>query len=181
MPKRDIKTITLGSGKLYIVEFSGELPSDAEIEKEENLLGLIKGGANIQYTPEVATATDDLGLSKKQKITNEDVVLSSGLITWNGKTLAKLSATGRVEEANGKRITKIGGLNNDNGKSYVLRFVHEDKVDGNVRATIVGKNTSGFTLPFSNEETTVDAEFSALPNDNEGTLLIIEEEIPATV
>lgn len=181
MSKRDTKTITLGSGKLYIDEFTDTIPEDAEIEREEKLLGLIKGGANIQYTPEFVSATDDLGLVKKQKLTSEEVILSTGLITWNGKTLEKLSATGRVTESDGKRVTKIGGLNNDNGKSYILRFVHEDEVDGNVRATIVGKNTSGFTLPFSNEETTVDAEFTALPNDNEGTLLILEEEIPAMI
>lgn len=180
MAKRDNKTITLGSGKLYVAEFTGTIPENTTLEVEENLLGLIKGGANIAYTPEFATATDDLGLVKKQKIMNEEIVLSTGLITWNGSTLAKLSATGRVEEAAGKRTTKIGGLGKDNGKSYVLRFVHEDAADGNVRATIVGKNTSGFTLPFSNEETTVDAEFTALPNDSEGTLLILEEEIPAS-
>lgn len=179
MAKRDNKVITLGSGKLYVTEFTGAIPENATLETDENLLGLIKGGANIQYTPEFATATDDLGLVKKQKIMNEEILLSTGLITWNGNTLSKLSATGRVEEANGKRTTKIGGLGNDNGKSYVLRFVHEDATDGDVRATIVGKNTSGFTLPFSNEETTVDAEFAALPNDTEGTLLILEEEIPA--
>lgn len=180
MAKRDNKVITLGSGKLYVAEYSGTIPEDSVIEVDENLLGLIKGGANIAYTPEFATATDDLGLAKKQKILNEEVVLSTGLITWNGNTLAKLSSTGRVVESNGIRTTKIGGLGNDNGKSYVLHFVHEDAADGDVRATIVGKNTSGFTLPFSTEETTVDAEFNALPNDSEGTLLILKEEIPAS-
>ncbi len=180
MAKRDNKVITLGSGKLYVMEYSGTIPEDSTIEVDENLLGLIKGGANIAYTPEFATATDDLGLVKKQKILNEEVVLSTGLITWNGNTLAKLSATGRVTESNGIRTTKIGGLGNDNGKSYVLHFVHEDAADGDVRATIVGKNTSGFTLPFATEETTVDAEFNALPNDSEGTLLILKEEIPAS-
>ena len=33
--KRTKKTITLGSGKLYIVEFAGQIPSNEEIEKEE--------------------------------------------------------------------------------------------------------------------------------------------------
>ena len=180
MAKRDNKVITLGSGKLYCVEFTGTMPEDTTIETEENLLGLIKGGATIAYTPEFVTATDDLGLVKKQKIMNEEVVLTSGLITWNGETLSKLSATGRTTSSEGVRTTKIGGLGQDNGKSYVLHFVHEDAADGDVRATIVGKNTSGFTLPFSNEETTVDAEFTALPNDTEGTLLILKEEIPAS-
>lgn len=179
MAKRDNKVITLGSGKLYCVEFTGTMPEDTTIETEENLLGLIKGGATIAYTPEFVTATDDLGLVKKQKIMNEEVVLTSGLITWNGETLSKLSATGRTTSSEGVRTTKIGGLGQDNGKSYVLHFVHEDAADGDVRATIVGKNTSGFTLPFATEESTVDAEFTALPNDTDGTLLILKEEIPA--
>ena len=66
-------------------------------------------------------------------------------------------------------------------KSYVIRFLHEDAVDGDVRVTIVGQNTSGFTLAFAKDaETVIDAEFSALPNDANGTLIIVEEEIPAT-
>ena len=80
----------------------------------------------------------------------------------------------------GKRTTKIGGVGNDNGKSYLLRFVHEDNVDGDVRLTIVGKNTSGFTLTFATDnETVIDAQFTALPNDKDGTLIILDEEIDA--
>ena len=101
-------------------------------------------------------------------------------MTWNGNTLTKLSSTGKVTEGNGKRTTKIGGVGNDNGKSYLLRFVHEDNVDGDVRLTIVGKNTSGFTLTFATDnETVIDAQFTALPNDKDGTLIILDEEIDA--
>ena len=34
--------IILGSGDLYIVEFTGEIPEDTAIEKEENRAGNIK-------------------------------------------------------------------------------------------------------------------------------------------
>lgn len=181
MAKRTNETITLGSGTLYAMEFGGTIPEDTEIERDENRLAWIKGGASIQYTPEFYTATDDLGKVKKQKITSEDLKLTSGIMTWNGEVLAKLSNTGRTSEDAGIRTTKIGGVGNDNGKSYILHFVHEDKADGDVRVTIVGQNTSGFTLAFAGDaETVIDAEFTALPNDSEGTLLIIKEEIDTT-
>lgn len=182
MPKRDVKTITLGSGKLYVDEFTGTIPEYSAIEQDSKILGYIQGGANVQYSPEFYTAEDDLGYVKKTKLIKEEVKMKSGIMTWNGAVLSKICATGRTTEENGVRTTKIGGLKNDNGKSYVLHFLHEDPVDGNVRVTIVGKNSSGFDLSFQKDkETVVDAEFVALPNDSDGTLLIIDEEIGATV
>lgn len=178
MAKRTNETITLGSGTLYAMEFTGTIPENTEIEKEENRLAWIKGGASIEYAPEYYVATDDLGKVKKQKITNEELKMTSGIMTWNGEVLTRLSNTGRTTEADGVRTTKIGGVGNDNGKSYILHFVHEDKADGDVRVTIVGQNTSGFTLAFAGDaETVIDAEFTALPNDSDGTLVIIQEEI----
>ena len=182
--KRDKNTITLGSGKLFVVEFNSEtgIPEDAIIETEENRIGWIKGGAELSYTPTFYTAEDDLGMVKKRTLQSEEVTLKSGIMTWNGKALTKLVSTGSSEEAEGKRTTKIGGTGNYDGKSYVIRFLHEDKIDGNVRVTIVGQNTSGFTMAYAKDaETVIDAEFSALPNDDEGTLIIIDEEIPAGV
>lgn len=182
MSKRTTDTITLGSGILYAMEFTGTMPEDTALEVDTNRLGWIKGGASLQYTPEFYTAEDDLGKVKKQKITREEVILTSGIMTWNGKVLEKLCSTGTSTEATGKRTTKIGGVGNDNGKSYVLRFVHEDAADGDVRVTIVGKNTSGFTLAFAPDaETVIDAQFTAMPNDTNGTLVIIEEEIDPSV
>ena len=181
--KRDKDTITLGSGKLFITEYDGTtIPEDETIETEENRIGWIKGGAELSYTPEFYTAEDDLGMVKKRTIQSEEVILKSGIMTWNGKTLTKLVSTGSTTEAQGKRTTKIGGTGNYNGKSYVIRFLHEDKIDGNVRVTIVGQNTSGFTMAYAKDaETVIDAEFNALPSDNKGTLVIIDEEIPLSI
>lgn len=180
MKKRSNETITLGSGTLYSMEFNGSIPDNETIEVEANRLAWIKGGASIEYAPEYYVAEDDLGKVKKQKLTKEELKLKSGIMTWNGEVLSKLSSTGRTTEADGVRTTKIGGVGNDNGKSYILHFVHKDAADGDVRVTIVGQNTSGFTLAFASDaETVIDAEFTALPNDNEGTLLIIQEEIDA--
>lgn len=178
--KRTNDTITLGSGNLYIDEFTGVLPKFSEIENEEKRLAFIKGGATLTYTGEVYETSDDLGRVSKRKITSEDVKLTSGLMTWNGKTLEHLCSTARVSEENGKRIIKVGGAENDNGKQYVIAFVHKDAVDGDVRVMLVGQNTNGFALTFAKDtETVIDAEFTATKGklDEEGTLVIIEEEI----
>lgn len=181
--KRTNKTITLGSGDLYIKEFEDEIPEDSEIEIEENRAGYIQGGAELNYKPEYYTAEDDKGYVKKTIVTKEEASLKSGILTWNAKTLQKLVNTGRVTEdtIQGIRTIKIGGTNNQDGKRYIIHFVHKDTVDGDVRVTIVGKNQAGFTLAFQKDkETVIDAEFSAEPCDDEGTLIIYKEEILRT-
>lgn len=184
MAKRTNETITLGSGKLYCVEYNKEtgIPDNATIETEENRLAWIKGGASIAYAPEYYTAEDDLGMVKKRTINTEEVTFKSGIMTWNGEVLNKLCNTGRTTEAEGIRTTKIGGAGNYDGKSYIFHFLHEDKIDGNVRVTIVGQNTAGFELAFAKDaETVIDAEISALPSDTDGTLVIFQEEINETI
>lgn len=176
--------IVLGSGKLYVVEYAGSIPADATIEIASNLLGYIQGGATLSYKPSYYAAEDDLGLVKKQILTKEDVSFKSGIMTWNGDTLDKLISTARVTE-NGvtkKRQVKIGGIGNQDGKRYVVRFVHEDAVDGDVRVTIIGGNQSELALSFvKDKETVIDAEFIAIPHDTEGTLVIFEEDIAGLV
>ena len=39
MGKRSKETITLGSGKLYSIEYTGTIPSNTEIEKTEKTMG----------------------------------------------------------------------------------------------------------------------------------------------
>lgn len=175
--------IVLGSGKLYVTvaQKTGstyDIPSNSALETEDNLIGYIQGGATVEYTPEFYEAKDDLGYVYKKYLTNEEAILRSGVMTWNGATLAKLSATARVDETiAGKRTVKIGGIGNFDNAAYVIRFVYEDKVDGDVRVTIVGANESGFEMAFAKDaETVINAEFKAIPNDAEGTLIIYEED-----
>jgi len=172
--------IVLGSGKLYIDVFEGgEIPTDLLLEVETNLLGLIQGGATLEYNPSFYEAKDDLGLVSKTVLTDEEVMLKSGIMTWNGNTLEKLCSTARVTEAAGKRTVKIGGAGMQDGKQYVIRFVHKDELDGDIRVTIVGNNQAGFSFQFlKDKETIVDAEFKASPMDSEGTKIIFEEDIP---
>lgn len=173
--------ITLGSGDLMIKEYSGEMPVYTDFKVETDLLGHIKGGATLEYTGEWYEAKDDTGKVIKTIITNEDAVLKSGVITWNGKTLAQLCATARVTEAGGIRTVKIGGVANNNGKSYALCFHHTDPVDGDVWIVVRAKNQGGFSLAFVKDaETVIDAEFKCLSQDDEGTLIQYVEQIGTT-
>ena len=71
----------------------------------------------------------------------------------------------------------MGGTGNDDGKQYVLLFVHEDPVEGNCYLAVVGRNTAGFTITFAADSATViDAEFTCKPQDNNGTLIQYAEE-----
>ncbi|MEH6942952.1 hypothetical protein [Bacillus sp. JJ722] len=173
--------ITLGSGKLFYMEYTGTIPENTAIETEQNRLGYISGGATLEYKPSFYTAKDDLGMVSKEILTEEEVTFKSGVLTFNGKTLAILSSTARVtdDSETGIRTVKIGGAGNQNGKSYVIHFLHEDPADGDIRVTIVGTNQAGFTLAFAKDkETIIDAEFKAKPHDDEGTLIRYQEEIP---
>lgn len=174
--------ITLGSGKLYTAVFAGTIPTNELLEIPTNLLGLIEGGAAIEYKPKFVTVTDDLGLASKTILTEEEATIKSGVMTWNAKTLAKICNTARVTETTTLRTVKIGGIANQDGKQYVIRFVHLDAIDGDVRVTIVGSNQAGFKMAFTKDKATiVDAEFKAEPNDDKGTLIIYEETIPGIV
>ena len=176
------ESIVLGSGDLYCTEFEStdkELPTNEEIEKEENRLGHIKGGASIEYKPSFYPAKDDMGKVSKVILTEEEATLKSGIMTWCGTTLEKLCSTARVDESKGnKRIVKIGGVGNATGKKYILHFVHKDDQDGDIRVTVVGNNQAGFTIAFAKDsETVIDAEFKAQPQDKDGTLIRYEEDI----
>lgn len=174
--------IVLGSGKLYMLEFSGTIPENTVIETEDNRLGHIKGGASIEYKPTFYEVKDDLGVVSKKIITDEEAILKSGILTWDLTKLKKLVNTGTVTEDELKKIRtlKIGGLGNYDGKQYVIHFLHEDPVDGDLRITIVGTNEAGLIIAFAKDlETVVNAEFKAQPADKDGTLIILQEDIPA--
>ena len=176
--KRDAEVITLGSGDLMYKEFTDTVPAYTEFNPTTDLLGRIQGGATIEYTAEWYEAKDDSGKVVKTIITDENATLKSGVLTWNGKTLTKLCATGRVTEADGIRTVKIGGVDNYNGKNYVLCFHHTDKVDGDIWIVMKAVNQGGLSLSFAKDkETVIDAEFKALPQDDEGTLIQYIEEI----
>lgn len=180
--RKENNKITLGSGNLLIKEYTDTMPAYSDFDDVEDLLGYIQGGAIIEYSGEWYEAKDDTGKVVKTIITEEEATLKSGVLTWNGNTLAQLCATGRVTESDGIRTVKIGGVGNYNGKSYAICFHHVDKVDGDIYLVIKGVNQGGFSLAFAKDkETVIDAEFKCLPQDDEGTLIQYVEEIAESV
>ena len=180
--KRDARPITLGSGDLMIKEYTDVMPAYTDFDPETDLLGRIQGGCTIEYSGEWYEAKDDTGKAVKTIITEESATLKSGVVTWNGKTLAQLCSTATVTDADGIRTVKIGGVGNYNGKSYALCFHHTDKVDGDVWAVVRAVNQGGFSIAFAKDkETVIDAEFKCLPQDEDGTLIQYIEEIGTTV
>lgn len=178
--------VTLGSGKIYMTEFIGELPKEfadilAQVMTDENHAGWIKGGASVEYKPTMTQEKDDLGHIVKEILTDEEATFKSGLFTWNGETLARFTATAELTTETKAGITyrrlKIGGTGNDDGKQYVILFVHEDPVEGNCYLLVVGRNSAGFTITFAADSATViDAEFACKPHDERGTLIEFVEE-----
>ena len=175
--------IILGSGDLYIVEFTGEIPDDTEIEKDENRAGNIKGGATMEYSIESQTVQDDKGRVKKTIITKDSVLFKTGLMTWIKTFMQAIIQTARIDEATktGHRIYKLGGLADLNKTRYLWRFVHTRDDGRKLRITVTGKNTGTISLAFQPEnETVVDAEITADTLDKEGTLVILDDEMLAT-
>lgn len=183
MAKRDKKTITLGSGHFYLMEFddSKGWPTKEEVCTEANRAGYIKGGAALEYTDEPYVEKDDLNYVSKIITTEEEAKLKCGLLTWNGKTLEMLIDRCTSNEASGLRTTKIGGAGNSKGKNYVACFHHEDKADGDLWVMLKGRNTAGATITFAKDEgSVIEPEFTAMGHDDAGTLIELIEEIPAT-
>lgn len=181
MAKRDKTNITLGSGKIYITPYTDSVPTVETLCVADNLLGYIKGGASLEYTQETYEEKDDLGYVSKIITTSETAILKCGLLTWNGTTLKSLIDRCQVTEAAGKRTVKIGGAANGQGANYAICFHHEDEADGDIWILIVGRNTAGATLTFAKDTGTVlEPEFTAMPHDDNGTLVQLIEETTTT-
>lgn len=167
-------TVTLGSGDLYIMDYEGTIPEDAQIETVDNKVGSIKGGAELEYSPESYTVTGDNGMAYKAFITKEEVKFKSGILTWNLDVLSKLVMGGELSTHESVATLKIGKNGTSAIKQVLIRFVHKIDEDNAVKVTMIGSPASGFTLSFNpEEETVIDAEFSAL-SQKDGTLVQID-------
>lgn len=182
--ERTKKTVPLGSGHNYIFDYDGEtLDIPAIIAKctAENRYGTTTGGATLTYTAEKHTETDDLGYVQRTILTKEESKLKLGVFSWAPGMLEKLVATYRSEVKGNYRIHRIGGIDNDNGKKYIVVFEHVDKIYGNLYVIIVGTNTAGLSIAFAKDAVSkLEPEYTAEPNDDEGTQIIIAESLPAT-
>lgn len=176
------KVISMGSGTCYMMEYTGELPERSAICVDENRFAYTKSGATIKYGYTTQKETDDLGLISKTVVVEDSAEMSLGVIGWIGETFQKVISTARVStDESGYRRTKIGGVGNDNRKSWVIVFHHPDPVDGDCWWWLVGKNTADLEFAYKTDGSTVlSPTFTAEAMDDEGTLLMFDEEIGTT-
>lgn len=182
MAKGSPERIILGSTKNYVAEYdpTAGLPSHTEVCKPENLIGYTKGGAELSYTETTHEEKDDHGLASKIITTEEEAYLKLGVFTMNGNTIKKMADRCQVTEANGLRTIKIGGAGNAQNKDWVVCAHHEDAKDGDIWVMIVGRNTAGLTFTYAVDNATkAEPQFKALPQDKNGTLITIIEEMDA--
>ena len=177
--------IILGSGDVYLMEYSGDaIPEDNVIETEANIVGNIQGGASLEYKPTDYSVMNDKNEVLKRFITEEEVTFKSGVLTWGVNTLQKLCAGGELTEDAEKHIAtlKIGGRGKTGLARQLVRFVHTFDTGLKFRVTLVATASAGFTLAFAKDkETVVDAEFKAVPHDDEGTLVEIKQDLRTPV
>ena len=175
----DKQFCTLGSGDLYIKEFpaGSVIPEDHSlIEIPENLIGEIAAGAEVGFKPEFKDIRGSMNRVIHRFIINSEVTFKTGIMTWNNDILHMLAPGSTIDKTAARTIIKIGGRGAL--KSYLIRFVHTILDTGlKYRVTLVGTATNGFELIFDKEdETVIDAEFTALACDSEGNQLWLEEE-----
>lgn len=178
----ETKDIVLGSGSLYIAEYTGTtLPSNATIETNTNLVGEIKGGASVEYKANIIEVDSDDLQTIARFIGKEEITFKSGILKWNLDNLAQLSSGAITDDdVTGIRTLKIGGKGARKCTNYVVHFVHTKSDGKKIRATLVGNAVDGFTIGFvPDKETVVDATFKALAHDDAGTQLVysIEYEV----
>lgn len=173
------KEIVLGSGKLYIKKMSANDTFDmATIAVEANQIGLISGGASLEYKPTTYEVKDDLCIVYKRFITAEEATFKSGILTWNVEALNKIISNGTYVANEQKRTLKLGGNGAREMDKFAVVFEHTKSDGKTIRVGMVGTNDAGLTLEFaSDKETVVDAEIKAMGHDDSGTLVVIEEEL----
>ena len=162
------KDIVLGSGKLYIAKLTDETFDLSTIAVAGNQVGLIQGGASL----------DDLCQVYKRFITSEEATLKSGILTWNLEALNKIIGNKNYTTTTAKNTLKLGGNGAREMEQFAVVFVHTKSDGKDIRVGIVGTNEAGLSLAFTaDKETVVDAEFKAIGHDDNGTLVIIEEDL----
>lgn len=164
--------ITLGSGYIYVVEYSDSIPADNAFEVSANQFGYTKGGATLAYETEYTEIEDDNGQVKEQFLSSDKMTLKCGAFMGKAADIVKICPTAQSSTANNVTTVKLGGVANDNGKKYAIRFKHKTE---DLRVTIIGKNTDGFELTFSADDAvTLEPTFTASAMDNTGVLAEIK-------
>ena len=158
----DTNEILIGAGEVYMYEFEGDtIPENSVIETEEHNVGHTSSGASIDYKPEKYDIENSYGRIVKSFITKENITFKTGLLTWVMKNVALLTTAKLTEDKTKKTRTLTFG-EGQHLKNVLVRFVHEKANGKKIRFTMIGNAGNGFTVSFSNTETVVDAELTAI-------------------
>lgn len=185
--------LQLGSGKLYISVCSStaSISTAAVNAVEGNLVGYIKGGATIEYTPTVYDVKDDLGYVNQHFITGESVIIKCGLLTWNKDVIQKLVNNETASTESNLTTILVGAKGMTKMDKYNVTFqavpsngepasTGGTPVSHTRSFTIIGVSAKGLNLAYQpDKETVVDVEFRAIAADD-GHLLRIEDSTPST-
>lgn len=168
--------IIFGAADVYMYEFSGsEIPEDSAVESEEHLVGHTSGGASVEYKPTKYDVEDSYGKIVRSYTTKEEITAKTGLLSWRLDRLALLS-TAKFSQDKTKKLRILEFKGGNKLANVLIRFVHVKENGKKLRFTMIGQGGNGFTIPFENKETTVDAEIMAVEYVK-GFLAKFEEEL----
>lgn len=169
--------ILMGSGELYMYEFTGEeIPEHATIETDDHNVGHCNSGFSIDYKPEIYDVKNQYGKIVKRFTKSEDITVKTGIISWSLDKLNLLSTAQLAIDAQKKtRTLTFGGKKAL--KTVLVRFVHEKENGKKLRFTAIAQGGNGFALEFSGDkELTIDAELAAIEK-KKNWLAEFEEEL----
>ncbi len=172
--------IVMGSGKLYLKEVlnaTETMPDWKTIAVSQNFPGHIKGGFTYTFDVSSTTVGDDLNEVEKTLATEKKATASCGLITWDGRTVAKFVKGCTVTEENGYRITEIGGNNTENNHLFWCVFVPTDN-SRIVAFCFKGDPIGGLNGIFKvGESNNLEPKFSVVPYNSNGDRYKLVEKI----
>ena len=172
----------LGSGDIYLAEPTAEQLAMTDIDQlittfcvDANRFGNTKNGGSVKYTQEKVVVEDDLGKIVETYLVKDGAEMTCGTITVGPEIIKKLTETGRVETTtSGRKVIKIGGVGNADGKSYLICFHHKNSQHGDIRVFLLGSNNSELSFAFDQQNPLVlTPTFTAKAMDAVGTKLII--------
>ena len=137
------KRIVLGSGKLYVAEFTDatQIDTPQKIQglcADANLIGYIKGGASLAYTPTFYTATDDLGYVTKTIITDEEDESD------DPEQYVLLAVTGDDNVTRAKKAVVKSGMEGN----YYTEITSDEVKEGDKIVITPGEYKDGDVLPI---------------------------------
>lgn len=180
--------VTVGAGKVYVMEFveATGIPADNILEVAANIKTHTSGGITFSYSSERKEIESDLGEIVDEALSKETITCKFGLLSHDAEDVKQLCSTASVDTAvAGTITTEIGGIANDDGKAYILRFVHTNKAGKNTRYTMVGK-AGEFSIPYQKGDAAIiDCNFNGrhfLPKTGatKKRLLVISQEVSTT-